>query len=72
MSFSLALALSAFVLGTSADPVSVASRQQPTVDGTVEYTTQCKSCPYDLCTNVNVPWGGDPVTLTCWTEYDPT
>lgn len=40
------------------------------VNGTVEYTSMCKSCPYELCTNVNIPWGGDLVTLTCWAEGD--
>lgn len=48
--------------------VSVEVRPKQTVNGTVEYTTQCKTCPYNLCTNVNVPWGGDIVTLTCWTN----
>lgn len=43
--------------------------KQVIVNGTVEYTSQCKTCPYNLCPNVNVPWGGDNVTLTCWTKY---
>uniref|UniRef100_A0A8H7KDY0 Cyanovirin-N domain-containing protein n=1 Tax=Bionectria ochroleuca TaxID=29856 RepID=A0A8H7KDY0_BIOOC len=46
-------------------------KEQPRqVNGTVEYSTMCKSCPYDLCPNVNIPWGGDIVTLTCWAEGD--
>lgn len=41
---------------------------KPKVNGTVEYSSQCKTCPYNLCTNVNTPYGGDNVTLTCWAE----
>ncbi|KAI9899409.1 hypothetical protein N3K66_005870 [Trichothecium roseum] len=44
--------------------------KQVIVNGTVEYTSQCKTCPYNLCPNINVPWGGDNVTLTCWTNGD--
>lgn len=71
MSFVLALALPVLALGSPVvEVVSLESRQQPPIDWTVEYRTQCKSCPFDLCTNVNIPGANDLVTLTCWTEYD--
>ena len=51
------------------DSVSVQVQPRQMVNGVVEYTTQCKTCPYNLCTNVNVPWGGENVTLTCWARW---
>jgi hypothetical protein len=72
MTPSLALLVPAFALGSLAAPdaSSVSRRQQPTINATVEYTSQCKTCPWDLCTNVLVPWGGESIVATCWTEGD--
>lgn len=50
------------------DTLSIEVAPKQVVNGTVEYTTQCKTCPYNLCPNVVVPWGGDNVTLSCWTK----
>jgi hypothetical protein len=72
MSFLLALALPLLALGSPAagNGAVLETRQQPAINWTAEYTTQCKTCPYDLCTNVAIAGSGDEVALTCWTEYD--
>lgn len=59
-----ALALAAPLL----DSVTVQVQPKQTVNGVTEYTTQCKTCPFNLCTNGSVPWGGENVTLTCWAK----
>jgi hypothetical protein len=47
---------------------ALAERQSPVLNATVEYITQCKTCPWDLCNNV-VPISRDQVVnVTCWTE----
>lgn len=40
------------------------------VSGSVYATTECKSCPYSLCTNVKIinPEDNPNTTFTCWTS----
>lgn len=55
--------------GPVLDNVSLQVKAQiVSVNGTVEYSSQCKTCPYNLCTNVNIPYATDKVTLTCWAK----
>jgi hypothetical protein len=58
------LALANPIVGT----LSIEVQPKQTINGTVEYSTECKSCPYSLCTNVNIPWYEENVTLTCWAK----
>ncbi|KEZ43274.1 hypothetical protein SAPIO_CDS4710 [Scedosporium apiospermum] len=48
----------------------IVTKQVQTVNGTVEYRTVCKTCPYTLCPHLEAPWGGDVYSLTCWTYGD--
>ncbi|PKS08743.1 hypothetical protein jhhlp_004796 [Lomentospora prolificans] len=48
----------------------VKAKQVETVNGTVEYTTFCKTCPYTMCTHLEAPYGGETYSLTCWTYGD--
>lgn len=61
------LLLPSLVLATL-DSVTVQVKAGP-INGTVEYSTICKSCPYNLCTDVKYNYGKDNVTLTCWAKY---
>jgi hypothetical protein len=69
MSLLAALSLPLLALASPlTDDVAVDARQQPTVNGTVEYATTCKKCPYLLCPNIEAPWYDDVLTFTCYTE----
>lgn len=69
MRFLLLSLFSALALASPVeDTLSVAVEPKQVINGTVEYVTQCKSCPYTLCPNILNPWYDEIVTLTCWTE----
>jgi hypothetical protein len=69
MSLLAALSLPLLALASPlTDDVAVNARQQPTVNGTVEYATTCKKCPYLLCANIEAPWYDEVLTFTCYTE----
>jgi hypothetical protein len=50
--------------------LSVSAQPKPNLVNTVEkgVNTECKTCPWTLCTNKAFYEGGDNVTLTCWTH----
>ncbi|CEJ79835.1 hypothetical protein VHEMI00052 [[Torrubiella] hemipterigena] len=73
MLFSVAAAVALPALAWAspmAESISVKVEPKQKINGTLEYSTQCKKCPYQLCTNVNIPYGGDNITATCWTNGD--
>ncbi len=43
---------------------------KPSINNTLEYAveTECKTCPYSLCTNKEFYTYETEVTLTCWTS----
>lgn len=51
--------------------VALSARQGETnVNGTAEYFTNCKKCPYIMCTNPELVYSGTVLPLTCWTYGD--
>jgi hypothetical protein len=48
----------------------VSAQLKPSIINTVEkgVNTECKTCPWTLCTNKEFYEGTDNVTLTCWTH----
>lgn len=49
-------------------PVIAAAAVKPYISAVAEYSTECKTCPYSLCTNKLYYDGGDNLTTTCWTR----
>jgi hypothetical protein len=45
---------------------------KPYINNSLEHgvNTECKTCPYSLCTNVAAYESEDPIKLTCWTHGD--
>lgn len=70
MAFILLGFLSASAVASPVETLSLAVQPKQVIAGTVEYTTECKSCPYSLCPNVLIPSTNEIVTLTCWTRYE--
>ena len=65
------LALLLLPLSTHAqadEPGSVESPTKPSINGTLEYASPCRICPYNLCITKTAPWYDDIYELTCWTK----
>lgn len=65
----LLIAALALSIGVNAK-ASIKSATKPSINGTLEFgvETECKTCPYTLCTNKAFYGYDTQVTLTCWTE----
>lgn len=50
-----------------ADPV--VSTPRAAINGTVEYDSFCRTCPYNICTHLFVPRNDEVYELTCWAKY---
>lgn len=63
------LSLSGLTLASPVkEQVSTQVKPEIRINGTVEYATECKKCPYKLCTNVSIRQGKETVTATCWAK----
>lgn len=69
MKLLIAISLPLLAIASPVDEnASLAERQRPSLNATLEYAAQCKTCPWQLCTNVVNVIRDQVVDLTCWTE----
>lgn len=69
MKFLIAISLPLLAVASPVDESALLTeRQSPILNATVEYRAQCKTCPWNLCTNVVIADQDQVVNLTCWTE----
>lgn len=68
------LAVTMVAAGNHHHEVEIRQTTSPSVNTTVPSTvedgiqTECKTCPYSLCTNIEPYEYGHEMNLTCWTE----
>lgn len=44
------------------------SPSRSTINGTLEYDSFCRMCPYNICTHTTVPQMEEVYELTCWAK----